>query len=880
MTNEKKFDANFYLKKYPDVQMSGLDPFEHYEKYGKLLGRVFYNSSDESVKKGALGAPFANLKPCYKDLLKISFKRKNGLALDATILRTRSIKAREILAWMASYGNSSCEQIYFFTELSRIHGKKSESYSFLNSLDESWLLKLAKVLALQSTCPSDRQNSYSLYNFFYETRNKDFLQEVHAKIFFDLAFFYKEYRLANEILEKLTFKSNDRFYSKVDMMNPFLIKGGSFEKWKGIKAFNHVFNYYGLEVIGVNNNQASPFDSIVCFPKRNIREGPLVSVVVSVWKPDQGLITSVNSLINQSWRNIEIIIVDDCCEDKYQPLIKYVSGLDKRVKLLRQKKNKGTYMARNLAMLHANGKYVTFQDADDWSHPRRIELQVKALVEDKGLIANTSKTVRTTDYLSFSYLGYANPKRLNTSSLMFDLERTKNKLGYFDASRKGADSEYLTRIEVVFGKNAYKELREVLSIVRLSMGSLSRSEFGPGWHHPSRVLYKGAYKLWHQKIKDGQEEPYLSHNGESRKFPVPFRFQVDKVKGDFYDVIMVGDWRKIGGPQNSMIQEIKALKKAGYKVAVAHLEAYRFMTTEMQLMNHKIQELINEGVVDAISYDDNVTARKILLRYPPILQFLPEAKSNIQAHELIVVANQAPQELDGSDVRYEVDACIRNAKEFFGLDTKWMPQGPLVRDSLQDLVPKELLVCDDLLGIINSDDWLSERRKLSGPKPIIGRYSRDDLMKFPETKKELLLAYPDSLNVDILIMGGKSSCKKILEGAPFPKNWKILDNNELTPRDFLNSVDFFVHFDNSKIVEAFGRSILESIASGTVTILPKKFKRVFGDAAYYCNLEDIEETVSMFYANPSLYDEQSRKGIDVVRERFSEQAFINKIHSL
>lgn len=877
MIKEEAFDASFYLKKYPDVKMSGLKPYDHYRKYGKLLNR---NLTDDYTNKVSLDAPFVNLKPCFRDILEISNKRKSGLALDATILRTRSVRARELIAWMASYGRSNCETIYSFIELSRISEKDPKGYKFLNSLDQDWLLKLAKILALQSTCPSDRQNSLSLYKFFYETKGKEFFKEAHSKIFFDLAFYNKNYSLASDILKTLPFKPNDRFYSYVDTINPFLTKSNTFEEWKGKKAFNHVFNYYGLENIDVDKSQVLPFDNLVCLPRKTIKDGPLVSVVVSVWKPDQGLITSIKSIINQSWENIEIIIIDDCCEEKYHALIEYVSKLDKRVKLLKQKENQGTYMARNLAMSYAKGKYITFQDADDWSHPRRIELQVKSLIENNNLVANTSKTVRTTDYLTFSYLGYANPKRLNTSSLMFDLEKVKSKLGFFDASRKGADSEYLTRIELVFGKKAYKELKEVLSIVRLSIGSLSRSEFGPGWHHPSRMLYKGAYKLWHQKILDGQTDPYLNPNDKVRKFPIPYRFKINKDNNNFYDVILIGDWRKMGGPQNSMVQEIKAFKKAGYKVAVAHLEAYRFMTTEMQLMNTQIQALINDGTVDAVSFDDHIIVQKILLRYPPILQFLPGGRCNLKASEIIVVANQAPFELDGSDVRYEVDTCIRNAKDFFGLDTKWIPQGPLVRDSLQELVPKELLFNDDLLGIIKSEDWLCERRKLSGPKPVIGRYSRDDLMKFPETKKDLFLAYPESFNIDVLIMGGKNSCKKLLGDTSFPKNWKVLDNNEITPLAFLNSIDFFVHFDNPHIVEAFGRSILESIASGTVTILPKKFKRVFGEAAYYCDLEDVEKTVLMFYDNPDLYESQSQIGMGLIKTRFSEQSFIDKIYSL
>lgn len=871
------FDREWYLNNYPDVVKSGLDPELHFEKYGKVLGRV--SSGDKYLKNNFNF--FEDYRPCYRDHLRISDKRKNGLALDATILRTKSIEAREMIAWKCSSGNLNCNQLYVLLSACRIDEKKEEVYKKLDELKLDELLRFAKIIALQSIIATDRLNALAIYEYVLERSFDEKINSQYAKIAFDLAYENKKFKLARRILnsKRIKLKPDPKFYSAVDMLNPFSSSEGDIEKWLSSKFFNRVFERYGLETIDIVDGEGNPFDRLSCTAKKNIDSSYLVTVVISVWKPDVGLITSVQSIINQSWQNLEILIIDDACGDEYKEIIDQARLLDERIRYFRQDYNQGTYMARNLAMKEAKGNFITFHDADDWCHPRRIELQVMPLLENEELIATTSNTVRVTDDLVFSYLGYPVPKRLNTSSLMYDLKKVKDTIGYYDCSRKGADSEYLERIKLAFGNKAYLEMSEVLSIVRLSTGSLSRSEFSPGWHHPARMSYKSAYIHWHNKIKNGEVSPYLEEGVNNRRFPQPNRFKIirDVPYEKHYDVIIVGDWRKKGGPQNSMIQEIYALVNGGYRVAVSHLEAFRFMTTDMLLMNNDIQELINVGFVDYVSFTDEVCANKIILRYPPILQFLPEEVCKIKAEELYIVANQAPYEQDYSDVRYEVDTCIINAKKFFQIDGVWVPQGPLVRDTLENHVPQSILSTFDLLGVINVDEWVCARKKLSGDIPVIGRYSRDDLMKFPESKDLLLKCYPTDRALSVKIMGGVSSCNRLLGEKNIPKNWKMFNHDEIHTKDFLNKIDFFVYFDNSNIVEAFGRSILEALASGTVTILPIKFKRVFGDAAIYCEPKDVKDKIMQLSLNRKLYNEVSAKSIEFVKEKFSQQAYIDKV---
>nr|WP_231687000.1 glycosyltransferase family A protein [Bacillus sp. JCM 19034] len=84
----------------------------------------------------------------------------------------------------------------------------------------------------------------------------------------------------------------------------------------------------------------------------------------------------MEAMLQQTWSNLEILVVDDCSTDHTKEVImKYVKQ-DERVKCLSTPENGGAYVARNVALQIATGDYVTINDADDWSHPEKIKLRL------------------------------------------------------------------------------------------------------------------------------------------------------------------------------------------------------------------------------------------------------------------------------------------------------------------------------------------------------------------------------------------------------------------------------------------------------------------------------------------------------------------------
>jgi len=111
---------------------------------------------------------------------------------------------------------------------------------------------------------------------------------------------------------------------------------------------------------------------------------PLVSIVMPVYNGAETIEESLNSVLKQSYRNYEIIVVDDGSTDCTVELL----GKYKNIKLYRQA-NRGAGAARNLGIKAAGGEMVAFLDADDLWHPRKLEIQtaVAGKKKDFGLIA-------------------------------------------------------------------------------------------------------------------------------------------------------------------------------------------------------------------------------------------------------------------------------------------------------------------------------------------------------------------------------------------------------------------------------------------------------------------------------------------------------------
>ena len=105
----------------------------------------------------------------------------------------------------------------------------------------------------------------------------------------------------------------------------------------------------------------------------------MVSVIIPVYNREKTIKKAIESVLEQTYTDLEVIIVDDCSTDKTIEVVESIA--DKRIRLVKNPKNGGACKARNLGIDHANGELIAFQDSDDYWHADKLEKSVHFLEE-------------------------------------------------------------------------------------------------------------------------------------------------------------------------------------------------------------------------------------------------------------------------------------------------------------------------------------------------------------------------------------------------------------------------------------------------------------------------------------------------------------------
>lgn len=116
----------------------------------------------------------------------------------------------------------------------------------------------------------------------------------------------------------------------------------------------------------------------------------LVSVVMPVFNAERTMRRSVESVLQQTFPALELILVDDGSTDGSPAIMAAYARSDSRVRALRQPDNAGVAEARNAGVRAARGSHVAFLDSDDWWDPRKLELQIAQMRHSGALVSYTA----------------------------------------------------------------------------------------------------------------------------------------------------------------------------------------------------------------------------------------------------------------------------------------------------------------------------------------------------------------------------------------------------------------------------------------------------------------------------------------------------------
>ena len=109
-----------------------------------------------------------------------------------------------------------------------------------------------------------------------------------------------------------------------------------------------------------------------------------VSVIIPVYNVEKYLRKCLDSVVNQTLADIEVICVDDCSTDESLKILKEYSNKDSRIKIIEQEQNQGQGEARNLALSQACGEYIMFLDPDDWLELDACETAYNSISANKN----------------------------------------------------------------------------------------------------------------------------------------------------------------------------------------------------------------------------------------------------------------------------------------------------------------------------------------------------------------------------------------------------------------------------------------------------------------------------------------------------------------
>ncbi len=115
-------------------------------------------------------------------------------------------------------------------------------------------------------------------------------------------------------------------------------------------------------------------------------QNPKVTVLMPAYNAEKYIGTAIESILNQTYKDFEFIIVNDSSTDNTLKIIEDYAKKDKRIKIISNKENQKIARTLNTGLMEAKGEYIVRMDADDWSYPDRIEKQVNFMMKNPSVV--------------------------------------------------------------------------------------------------------------------------------------------------------------------------------------------------------------------------------------------------------------------------------------------------------------------------------------------------------------------------------------------------------------------------------------------------------------------------------------------------------------
>ena len=209
----------------------------------------------------------------------------------------------------------------------------------------------------------------------------------------------------------------------------------------------------------------------------------LVSIITPVFNCEKHLSKTIESVISQTYKNWELLLVDDCSPDKSSKIIKKYQKKDKRVKYIKLNKNSGAAAARNTALENSEGRFIAYLDSDDLWKKSKIEKQINYMLKNNYAFTctdyekideedNKLKIVKIPKKVDYNL--FLRNTIIQTVGVMVDTKITGKEVLKMPNIRRRQDAATWAQI-LKSGYDCY-EVPETLSCYRVVKNSLSSNK--------------------------------------------------------------------------------------------------------------------------------------------------------------------------------------------------------------------------------------------------------------------------------------------------------------------------------------------------------------------------------------------------------------------
>lgn len=793
-------------------------------------------------------------------------------------IQSQSLVVRDVLTRYATNRQYNFSDFLSLLEAHRQNKvARPEIEGFASGFDKEALLVIAALLSNTARDDLDIYASVQIYDFVYDVFGKTTFSYQHRLQYVEALLESSQYAKLEHRLDELQVSSFDPLQAELLNVQRSVRVSTSDQAW--VDALNEIYGSLGMSKFQLIQDESLPLlDRLTSSADERI-DGPKVSVIMPTYSPGPGIRTAIRSLLEQTWSNLEIIVVDDASPEEFEAIFSEIEALDPRIHVVRQVHNAGSYVARNAGLTVATGEFITTHDDDDWSHPDKIAEQVNVLIQDNSVVATVSAHIRTSTDMRFQRVNKRPVyTQTNYSSLMFRRSLVAE-IGSWDTVTRSGDTEFLVRIMSNFGSSRIVEIADKpMSFSRVWKGSLTSGEMWRGFYAPSRLLYRGAFLQWHRRAAKEKGKIVLE-NDPSRPFPTPTTFAPGQRRKDLglFDVIYVTDYFTHARFSNAVVGEIEALISKGYRVGYMHLSSPESRKT-IGLLPQDLLDFQLEGKVTQVSHDDAATTKLLIVYDAAVGMFLDGLESTVSAQRSVVICHE-PIALLGTEERSAVllRQALKHLDNFFATSFKTVGATPGIHERLEHQIPSGRKLPERLVWHIPLPE---DAGQVVVPQdvPRVGFHSYGNQYRWPATRSMFESAYISS-DFRTRLYGNVQPAKQKFGPEAF-ESIEVISPKQLDETEFLHTIDFWVYLPHERLRDQVWRPVLRAMQAGKVVILPKRLEPLYGSAALYENPENISALVGRLSNDAEAYRVQARRGQEFVATNYSIDNFFRRIGTL